>query len=104
MTTLRSGKVIDPSMDELSGLFGKSMKFTTPKTKKPQPSEDDMFSRMFGKLTIGKSTIGKSRSRRRGRTLTHKKKHKTSRNTPKTKKMDLMGGKKRRSRMIKRRI
>jgi len=90
-TKLRSGKIIDQSMDELSGLFSKSMKFVTPKTTKTQPSEDDMFANMFDKITIGKK-IGKSR--RRGTRFTHKKGHKT----PKTSimGMDLSGGKRRR--------
>jgi hypothetical protein len=89
-TKLRSGKIIDPSMDELSGLFTKSMKFATPKSKKQQPTEDDMFTKMFSKVTIG-NKIGKSR--RKGARFTHKKSHKT----PKTVGMDLTGGKRRKS-------
>jgi len=89
-TKLRSGKVIDPSMDELSGLFSKSMKFSTPKSKKRvQPTEDDMFANMFNKITISKK-IGKSR--RKGSRLTHKKTHR------KTPNMDLTGGRRRRRR------
>ena len=94
-TKLRSGKIIDQSMDELSGLFSKSMKFVTPKSKRVQPSEDDMFANMFNKITIGKK-IGKSR--RKGTRFTHKKGHKT----PKSAGMDLTGGRRRKTRHTKR--
>ena len=97
-TKLRSGKIIDKSMDELSGLFSKSMKFVTPKTTKNQPSDDDMFVNMFNKITISKK-IGKSR--RKGTRFTHKKGHKT----PKTSSMgmDSTGGRRRKRRHTKRR-
>ena len=91
-TKLRSGKIIDPSMDELSGLFSKSIKFNTPKSKRTQPTEDDMFANMFSKVTIGKK-IGKSR--KRGTRFTHKKSHKTPG-------MDLTGGRRRKFRHTKR--
>jgi hypothetical protein len=93
-TKLRSGKIINPSMDELSGLFSKSMKFATPKSKRTQPTEDDMFANMFSKITIGKK-IGKSR--KRGTRFTHKKSHKT----PKSAGMDMTGGRRRKRRHTK---
>jgi hypothetical protein len=96
-TKLRSGKIIDPSMDELSGLFSKSMKFITPKSKKPQPSEDDMFANMFNKVTIGKK-IGKTR-RKKFTHFTHKKHHKI----PSKLGMDLTGGRRIKRRCSKRR-
>jgi hypothetical protein len=88
-TKLRSGKIIDPSMDELSGLFSKKMTFATPKSKKTKLSNDDMFTKMFSKIKIGKS-------RRKG-TL------KKNRKTPKTSimGMDMMGGRRRRSKRSK---
>jgi hypothetical protein len=94
-TKLRSGKIIDPSMDELSGLFSKSMNFATPKSKRIQPTEDDMFANMFSKVTIGKK-IGKSR--KKGTRFTHRKHHKT----PKSAGMDLTGGRRRKRRYTKR--
>jgi hypothetical protein len=94
-TKLRSGKIIDPSMDELSGLFSKSMKFATPRSKRIQPTEDDMFANMFSKVTIGKK-IGKSR--KKGTRFTHKKSHKT----PKFSEMVLTGGRRRKFRHTKR--
>ena len=96
-TKLRSGKIIDQSMDELSGLFSKSMKFVTPKSTKIQPSEDDMFANMFNKITIGKK-IGKSR--RKGTHFTHKKGHKTQKTSIMG--MDLSGGRRRKRRHTKR--
>jgi len=99
----RSGKVLDPHMDELSALFGKSMKFTTssttPRTNtaRTKPTEDELFSKMFGNLTIGKS---KRHKRRQGKHFTRTKKHKT----PHPERMVLTGGRKRRSRTQKRRV
>ena len=91
-TKLRSGKIIDPSMDELSGLFSKSMKFAKPKSKRTQLTEDDMFANMFSNITLGKK-IGKS-PRKKGMRFTHKKSHKT----PKSAGMDLIGGRRRKFR------
>ena len=109
----RSGKVLDPHMDELSALFGKSMKFTTSgttsrtntartntartNTARTKPTEDELFSKMFGNLTIGKS---KRHKRRQGKHFTRTKKHKT----PHPERMILTGGRKRRSRTQKRRV
>ena len=84
-TKLRSGKVIDPSMDELSGLFSKSMKFTTPISKKMHASKDNMLTKMFSRFTIGKK-IGKTR--KRGTPFTHTKRRKTAKPSG----MDLTGG------------
>jgi len=89
---LRSGKVLDQNMDELSGLFSKTMKFSTPSSKRGKKSDDDILTGMFGKLSLSKS-IGKSR--RKGPRYTYRKKHgKTPANTE----MELSGGKRSRSR------
>jgi hypothetical protein len=104
MPKLRSGLVIDPDMDELSGLFSKKVTVATPRTKKIV-SEEDMFSSMFGKLTIGKS-IGKSKAKsRRRKGVGYSKKTKTKTQTKKTPGMDLTGGRGRsrgRSRVLRR--
>jgi hypothetical protein len=84
-TKLRSGKIIDKNIDELSGLFSKTMKLTTPRTiNKTKKSDEDMLSNIFGQLTIGKS-ISKTR-KKKGSRFTHKKKYR------KVGEMDLRGG------------
>jgi hypothetical protein len=97
-TNLRSGKTINPEMDELSALFAKATKITKrPRATKPKPSEDDLFADMFSKITIGtKNKIGKSR-RKRGTRFTVRK-QKTAKKTG----MDLTTGGKRRRRHSKR--
>lgn len=96
ITKLRSGRVIDSSMDELSGLFAKKMKVAThrtPKTKSKM-SEDELLSSMFGKISITKKTIGKSR-RRTKLGMSKKRQGTRSKNTE----MDLSGGRRRRKGM-----
>lgn len=112
-TKLRSGKVIDQSMDELSGLFSKSMKLITPKTRKtkvktntPPKDDGDMLSSMFGNFTLGKSTLGKSigKSRRKKSRLTYKKTHGKRNKTPANTDMELTGGKRRGRRSVRRSV
>jgi len=80
-TKLRSGKIIDKNIDELSGLFSKTMKLTTPRTiNKTKKSDEDMLSNIFGQLTISKTR------KKKGSRFTHKKKYR------KVGEMDLRGG------------